>query len=102
MHEIYKGVIVRYLKMGAGQFLRDFRSDYRHKKSMAHRIAVMKRKAKAEEKRMKVHMQQIRQDRRPKEEMLACTVIVITEWVELQGFDSFVHENRSEIFMWRL
>ena len=51
--------------MGAGQFLRDFRRDYHLKKSSAHRKTVMERKEKAEEKRMKVHMQQIEQDRSP-------------------------------------
>ena len=51
--------------MGAGQFLRDFRRDYHLKKSLAHRKAVTQRKEKAEEKRMKVHMQQIEQDRSP-------------------------------------
>ena len=51
--------------MGAGQFLRDFRRDYHLKKSLAHRKAVSQRKEKAEEKRMKVHMQQIEQDRSP-------------------------------------
>lgn len=51
--------------MGAGQFLRDFRRDYHIKKSLAHRKAVMARKEKATERKMKVHMQQIEQDRSP-------------------------------------
>jgi hypothetical protein len=39
--EIYCDVITRYLKMGAGQFLRDFRRDYHLKKSLAHRKLLM-------------------------------------------------------------
>jgi hypothetical protein len=62
---MYDEVTVRYLKMGAGQFLRDFRRDYNIKKSLAHRKAVTQRKEKANEKRMKVHFQQIEQDRSP-------------------------------------
>jgi hypothetical protein len=53
------------MKMGAGQFLRDFRRDYNLKKSLAHRKAVLQRKEKANEKRMKVHMEEISEDRSP-------------------------------------
>ena len=41
MKQIYKDVIERYIKMGANQFLRDFRRDFQIKKSTAHRKAVM-------------------------------------------------------------
>ena len=53
------------MKMGAGQFLRDFRKDYHVRKSLAHRKAITQKKEKANEKRMKVHLQQIEQDRTP-------------------------------------
>ena len=49
--------------MGAGQFLRDFRRDYHIQKSSAHRKAVLQRKVKAKEKKMKVHLKQIEQDK---------------------------------------
>ena len=42
--EIYSDVITRYLKMGAGQFLQDFRRDYHLKKSVAHRKSLMSKK----------------------------------------------------------
>ena len=45
--DIYKDVVTRYLKMGAGQFLRDFRRDYHIKKSLAHRKSLMLKKEKA-------------------------------------------------------
>jgi hypothetical protein len=49
--------------MGAGQFLRDFRRDFHIKKSLAHREAVLQKKKKAEEKRLKVQIPEIEQDR---------------------------------------
>ena len=49
------------MKMGAGQFLRDYRRHYHIQKSMAHRKAVLQSKAK--EKKMKVNLEQIEQDR---------------------------------------
>ena len=50
--------------MGAGQFLRDFRRDFRLKKAMAHRKAVLARKEKAEL-RQKVDLAEIRNDKSP-------------------------------------
>ena len=58
--EIYKDVISRYLKMGAGQFLRDFRRDYHIKKSLAHRKLLTSRLEKARKCQMKVHLTQDR------------------------------------------
>ena len=58
-------IVERYMKMGAGQFLRDFRRDYHLKKSLAHRKAVLQRKEKVNERRMKVHFKQMEQDRSP-------------------------------------
>ena len=49
--------------MGAGQFLRDFRRDFHIKKSMAHREAVLQKKKKAEEQRLKVQIPEIERDR---------------------------------------
>ena len=51
--------------MGAGQFLRDFRRDFRLKKAMAHRKAVLARKEKAEELRQKVDLAEIKKDKSP-------------------------------------
>mgnify|MGYP002804182759 CR=1 FL=1 len=63
VREIYVDIVTRYMKMGAGQFLRDYRRDYHIQKSLAHRKAVLQRKAKAKEKKMKVHLKQIEQDK---------------------------------------
>ncbi|CAB4000358.1 Hypothetical predicted protein [Paramuricea clavata] len=61
--ELYHDIVLRYLRMGVGQFLRDFRKDYKLKKSLAHRKAVLQKKEKANVKKMKVHMPQIEQDK---------------------------------------
>lgn len=63
MREIYVDIVTRYMKMGAGQFFRDFRRDYHVQKSLAHRKAVLLRKEKAKERKMKVTLKQIEQDR---------------------------------------
>ncbi len=65
MDELFKEIVERYMKMGAGQFLRDFRRDYHLRKSLAHRKAVLQRKEKANERRMKVPLKEIEQDRSP-------------------------------------
>jgi hypothetical protein len=62
---LYEEVAVRYFKMGAGQFLRDFRRDFHLKKAMAHRKAVVARKEKADERRQKVDMAEIKNDTSP-------------------------------------
>lgn len=64
--EIYNHVITRYLKMGAGQCLEDFRRNYHIKKSLAFRKSLMIRKEKARKNQMKMHLAQIQQDRSPK------------------------------------
>ena len=61
--EIFEEVATRYLKMGAGQILRDFRRDYHIRKSLAHRKTVLIRKEKDKRRRIKVHLSQIEQDR---------------------------------------
>ena len=62
--QIFQEVVVRYMKMGCGQFLRDFRRDFRLKKTLAHRKAVLARKQKAAEKRLKVELPSIENDRK--------------------------------------
>ena len=64
--EIFNDVITRYMKMGAGQFLKDFRRDYHVKKSLALRKSLFIRKEKARKRQMKVHLPLIEQDRSPR------------------------------------
>lgn len=63
--QLYEDVTVRYFKLGAGQFLRDFRREFQLKKAMAHRKAVLARKKKTEEKKMKIEINDIKDDRSP-------------------------------------
>jgi hypothetical protein len=57
---------IRYVFASSNfQFLHDFRRDYHLKKSLAHRKAVLQRKEKVNERRMKVHFKQMEQDRSP-------------------------------------
>jgi hypothetical protein len=63
VRELFVEIVTRYMKMGAGQFLREFRRDYRVQKSLAHRKAVLQRKEKAKERKMKVILKHIEQDK---------------------------------------
>ena len=63
--KLYAEIAIRYFKMGAGQFLRDFRRDFLLKKAMAHRKAILARKEKAEERRQKVDLAEIKNDKSP-------------------------------------
>ena len=62
--QIYKDV-VRYMKMGCGQFLRGFRRDFGLKKTSAHQKAVLARKEKAAEKRLKIELETMENDQSP-------------------------------------
>ncbi len=46
--ELYHDVVLRYLRVGVGQFLWDFRKDYQLKKSRAHRKAVLQKNGESE------------------------------------------------------
>jgi hypothetical protein len=82
---IYKEVCERYMKMGAGQFLRDFRRDFHIKKSLAHRKAVMERKEKAREKQMKVQLPEIEQDRSPGKHVSHTRLLALVSQLQYKG-----------------
>lgn len=85
MELIYKDVTERYTKMGAGQFLCDFRRDFQIKKSTAHRKAVMERKEKARQKQMKVNLPEIRQDRSHGKEVSHTRLVALVNQVRSNG-----------------
>ena len=60
---MYLEIITRYMRMGAGQFLRDYRRDYRIQRSSALRKAVLQRNEKAKERKMKVSLKEIEVDK---------------------------------------
>ncbi|XP_028412433.1 uncharacterized protein LOC114543612 [Dendronephthya gigantea] len=82
---IYKDVSERYIKMGAGQFLRDLRRDFQIKKTMAHRKAVLERREKARQKRMKVNVPEIEQDRSPGKEVSHTRLVALVKQVKCNG-----------------
>ena len=61
--KIFDEVIQRYMRLGSGQFLKDFRRDYNLKKTLAHRKAVLARKEKDQERQLKVQIKAIEEDR---------------------------------------
>ena len=65
IEEIFKEIVKRYIRMGAGQFIKDFRRAFKIKKAAAHRHAVMQRKEKAHEKTQKIYFAYIEQDASP-------------------------------------
>lgn len=60
--QLYDDVITRYVKMGVGEFLRDFRRDYKLQKTEAHRKKVVEKKKKKDLISSKVTMTSIRSD----------------------------------------
>lgn len=73
------------MKMGASQFLRDFRREFHIKKSHAHRKAVMKRKEKAREKQMKVQLPEIEQDRSPGKQVSHTRLLALVNQLQHKG-----------------
>lgn len=71
--------------MGAGQFLRDFRRDFRLKKAMAHRKAVLARKEKAEELRQKVDLAEIKKDKSPKKKSSHVRLVALATQLKEAG-----------------
>jgi hypothetical protein len=60
--ELFKDVITRYVKMGVGEFLREFRRDFQLQKTEAHRKKVVEKKKKKDLASSKVTLKSIRDD----------------------------------------
>ena len=85
---MYKDIVTRYFKMGAGQFLRDFRRDYHIQKSLAHRKSLMVRKEKLRKRQMKVHLAAIGQDRSPGKKVSHTKLLCLVQEVKADGLVS--------------
>ena len=94
--ELYRDVILRYLRMGVGQFLRDFRKDYQLKKSLAHRKAVLQKKEKADTKKMKVHIPQIEQDKSRNKQLSHLRLRTLLSNVKAQGLRSMYSKKELQ------
>ena len=93
--KLYAEVAVRYFKMGAGQFLRDFRRDFRLKKAMAHRKALLARKEKAEELRQKVDLAEIKKDKSPNKKSSHVRLVALPTQLKEVGYDAAVQKVRA-------
>ena len=61
--DIFHDVVERYFKMGAGQFLRDFRRDNQIQRTEAHRKRVAEKAKKDDAKKSKITIQEVKEDR---------------------------------------
>ena len=102
VYEIFEEVIVRFLKLGARQFLRDFRRDYHVKKSLAHRKAITKRKERPNEKPMKVHFHQNRTGQKSGQESFLCAFAIAGKRFKVQRNDASVYQGRIAAFLQRV
>ena len=93
--EIFKEVITRYFRMGAGQFLRDFRRDYHLKKSLAHRKSLMVRKEKARRREMKVKLVHISHDKSPRKKVSHTKLLALVDELKVDGLVSLYRIKKS-------
>ena len=62
MLQLFKEIVIRYVKMGVGEFLRDFRRDFKLQKTEAHRKKVVEKKKKKDLGSSKVTLESIKGD----------------------------------------
>ena len=86
--EIFKELIARYFRMGAGQFLRDFHRDYLLKKSLAHRKSLMVRKEKARRKETKVKLVHISHDKSPQKNVSHTKLLALVDELKVNALVS--------------
>ena len=84
--KIYEDVVIRYFKLGAGQFLRDFRRDFHLKKAMAHRKAVLEKKMRAEQKSRKVEISDLENDRSSNKSTSHLRLVALAVEIKEEGF----------------
>ena len=82
--------------MGCGQFLRGFRRDFRLKKSLAHRKAVLEIKEKAAEKRLKVELETIENDRSPSKRSSHVRLLALISQVKEKGVMRLYTKNELQ------
>ncbi|XP_048589790.1 uncharacterized protein LOC116617241 [Nematostella vectensis] len=84
--ELYTDVITRYAKMGAGQFLRDYRLAMKIAKTNAHRVEIKKRKKRKECLEKKVPMAEMEKDSGHKRKSHARLVVLAGDGTDLEVF----------------
>lgn len=83
--KIFEEVIKRYMRLGSGQFLKDFRREYNLKKTLAHRKAVLARKEKEQERQLKVQIKAIEEDRSPSKRSSHLRLIALINQIHEKG-----------------
>ena len=94
--QIYEDVVVRYMKMGCGQFLRGFRRDFRLKKTLAHQKAVLAREEKAAEKRLKIELETMENDRSPSKRSSHVRLLALISQVQEKGVIRLYTKNELQ------
>jgi len=61
--DLFDDVVERYFKMGAGQFLRDFRRDNQIRRTEAHRKRMAEKAKKDDAKKSKITIQELKEDK---------------------------------------
>ena len=94
--ELHREIVIRYLRMGAGQFLRDFRKDYHLQKTLAHRKSVMQKREKAEKKKLKVHIPQIEKDASRGKKLSHLRLRALVEKLNAEGLQALYQKNELQ------
>ena len=92
--ELYREVVLRYFRMGAGQFLRNFRKDYQLQKTLAHRKSILQKKEKANKKKLKVPIPQIEHDA-SKDKTIPYKITCFGGSVEHRGIANIILQERA-------
>ena len=95
--EIYKDITTCVFRIGAGQFLHDFRRDYHIQKFLAHRKALLIKKEKLRERQMNVHLSDISKARNPRKKISHARLLSLAEDVKSDGLASLYNKNELQI-----
>lgn len=94
--ELQREIVIRYVKMGAGQFLRDFRKNYQLQKTFAHRKSLMQKKEKASKKKLKVHIPQVEKDASRGKKLSHLRLRALVEKMNAEGLQSLYQKNELQ------
>ena len=97
--QLFKQVVTRYLKMGIGEFLREFRTDFKLEKTEAHRKKIVEKKRKKDLISSKVTLQSIKEDRSSNKETIFQTSIYSKSELHLlcKAYGVVFRKNDSKI-----
>lgn len=94
--ELYREVVLRYLRMGAGQFLREFRKDYKLQKTLAHRKSILQKREKASRKKLKVPICQIERDTSKDKKLSHVRLRALVAQLNKEGLHTLYKKNELQ------